>query len=120
MIKLAAAKGYRLLLFGATPEVNAEAGRRLVEEYPTLKLCPGIDGYYPEAAEPEIAQRIKEMRPDIVLAGMSLPNKEPFVLKWKDYMLVPVNIACGGYLDILAGKTTLAPKSIERLDLSWL
>jgi N-acetylglucosaminyldiphosphoundecaprenol N-acetyl-beta-D-mannosaminyltransferase len=120
MIKLAARKGYRLLLFGAAPEVNAEAGRRLLQEYPSLNLCPGIDGYYPPDSEAEIAQQMRDMKPDILLVGMSLPKKEWFLLRWKDFMQVPVAIACGGYIDILAGKATLAPKLLERLAMSWL
>jgi len=120
MIELAARKGYKLLLLGATPEVNAEAGRRLLAQYPALNLCPGIDGYYRPEAEADVAQRVRDMKPDIVLVGMSLPKKELFLLRWKDFMQVPVGVACGGYLDVLAGKTSLAPKIVERLALSWL
>ena len=120
LIELAERKGYRLLLFGATPEANTEAGRRLLEKYPSLDLCPGIDGYYPPEAEAEIAQRIKDLKPDILLVGMALPKKEKFLLDWKDFMQVPVSVACGGYIDVLAGKTSLAPKIIERLAMSWL
>ncbi len=120
MINLAATKGYSLLLLGATPLVNAEAGRRLLEKYPSLRIYPGIDGYYAEAEESEIANRIKILQPDILLVGMTLPKKEKFLLTWKDYMRVPIGIACGGYIDVLAGKTTLAPKMIERLAMSWL
>jgi len=120
LIDLAARKGYRLLLFGATPEANAEAGRRLLEKYPSLDLCPGIDGYYSPEAEAEIAKRIKDLNPDILLVGMAVPKKEKFLLAWKDFMQVPVGVACGGYIDVLAGKTSLAPKVIERLAMSWL
>jgi N-acetylglucosaminyldiphosphoundecaprenol N-acetyl-beta-D-mannosaminyltransferase len=120
LIDLAAHKGYRLLLLGATPEVNAEAGRRLLERYPSLRLCPGIDGYYPVEAAEVIAGRIRDLQPDVLLVGMSLPKKEKFLLRWKDAMKVPVAIACGGYLDVLAGKTTLPPKLVERLAMSWL
>ena len=119
MIELAARKGYRLLLFGATPEVNAEAGRRLLEKYPALKLCPCIDGYYPPEAEAEVARRIRDAQPDILLVGLAVPKKERFILCWKDFMQVPLSIACGGYIDVLAGKTSLAPKIVERLAMSW-
>ncbi len=120
LIDLAGRNGYRLLLFGSTPEVNAEAGRRLVEKYPSLNLCPGIDGYYSPEAEAEIAKRIRDLKPDILLVGMAVPKKEKFLLAWKDFMQVPVGVACGGYFEVLAGKTSLAPKVIERLAMSWL
>jgi N-acetylglucosaminyldiphosphoundecaprenol N-acetyl-beta-D-mannosaminyltransferase len=120
MIKLAARQGYRVLLLGATPKVNTEAARKLLDKYPSLKLCPGIDGYYPLTAEADIAKRIRDLHPDILLVGMSVPKKEKFLLKWKNFMQVPVGIACGGYFDVLAGKTSLAPKVIERLAMSWL
>jgi N-acetylglucosaminyldiphosphoundecaprenol N-acetyl-beta-D-mannosaminyltransferase len=58
--------------------------------------------------------------PDILLVGMPLPKKELFLLRWKEFMQVPVSVACGGYLDVLAGKTSLAPKVLERLAMSWL
>lgn len=120
MIKLAAEKGYRLLLFGATPEVNAAARQQIQEQYPSVKLCPGIDGYYPPEAEADVARRIRDLQPDILLVGMTFPKKEQFLLRWKDFMQVPVSVACGGYFDVLAGKTSLAPKLIERMAMSWL
>lgn len=120
MIKLATRKGYRLMILGALPEINAKAGRLLVERYPSLQLCPGVDGYYPPESEAEVAYRIRDMKPDILLVGMSLPKKEKFLLCWKEVMQVPVSVACGGYIDVLAGKTKLAPKIVERLALSWL
>lgn len=119
MIRLAARKGYRLLLFGATPEVNAEAARRLKRQYPALRLLPGIHGYYEPEQEREIAEKIRRLKPDILLVGITFPKKERFVLKWKEYLGVPVSVACGGYFDVLAGKTTLAPKWVERLAMSW-
>jgi N-acetylglucosaminyldiphosphoundecaprenol N-acetyl-beta-D-mannosaminyltransferase len=67
-----------------------------------------------------VAERIRDLKPDIVLVGMSLPKKELFLLRWKEFMQVPVAVACGGYLDVLAGKTTLAPTVIERMGMSWL
>ncbi len=120
LIELAERKGYRVLLFGATPEVNAEAGRRMKEKYPLLNLCPGIDGYYAREAEEEVATKIRDLKPDILLVGMSVPRKEKFLLAWKDFMQVPVGVGCGGYIDVLAGKTSLAPKVIERMAMSWL
>jgi N-acetylglucosaminyldiphosphoundecaprenol N-acetyl-beta-D-mannosaminyltransferase len=120
MIELAAQKGYRLLLFGATAEVNAEARRRIQAKYPAIQLCPGIDGYYPPEEEPQVAQRIRDLQPDILLVGITFPKKELFLLLWKDFMQVPVSVGCGGYFDVLAGKTSLAPKLIERAALSWV
>jgi N-acetylglucosaminyldiphosphoundecaprenol N-acetyl-beta-D-mannosaminyltransferase len=120
IIKLSAQKGYRILLFGATPEMNSIANRNLIQKYPQIKLCQGIDGYYLPESEADIAKQIRDLKPDILLVGMAVPKKEKFLLKWKDYMNVPVGIACGGYIDVLAGKTNLAPKIIERLAMSWL
>jgi N-acetylglucosaminyldiphosphoundecaprenol N-acetyl-beta-D-mannosaminyltransferase len=120
MIELAATNRYRLLLFGATPDVNARVRARLREQYATIDLCPGIDGYYPPEAEAGIAERIRDLKPDILLVGMSFPKKEHFLLRWKDHIQVPVSVCCGGYFDVLAGKTHLAPKVIERMAMSWL
>jgi N-acetylglucosaminyldiphosphoundecaprenol N-acetyl-beta-D-mannosaminyltransferase len=119
MIELAAQKGYRLMILGGTPEINRDASERLQRRYPALKLCPGLHGYYQQKDEMEVVQYIKESRPDILLVGMSTPKKELFLLKWTNFMQVPVCIACGGYIDILAGKTNLPPKFIENMALSW-
>ena len=120
MIALADRKGYKILIFGATHEINAEAGRRILDKYPSLKLCKGIDGYYNADSEAEIAQHIRDSKPDILLVGMSFPKKELFLLRWKEFIQVPVSIACGGYIDVLSGKTSLAPNIITKLSMSWL
>jgi len=119
MIKLAAQKGYSLLLFGATPRINMEAQQEILKRYPNINLLPGICGYFGSKDEKNIAKKIHDLKPDILLVGMSFPLKEKFLLRWKDYMKIPVSIACGGYFDVLAGKTRLAPKFLERMAMSW-
>lgn len=119
MIDMAALNGYRLMILGGTPDVNNSANENLRCKYPNLNICPGLHGYYHENEEFSIAQKIKDAHPDILLVGMSMPKKERFLLQWTNFMQVPVCIACGGYIDILAGKTNLPPKFIENMALSW-
>jgi N-acetylglucosaminyldiphosphoundecaprenol N-acetyl-beta-D-mannosaminyltransferase len=120
LVKLCSDKGYKLMLFGATAEINKEACENLKRRFPDLKLCSGIHGYFKEGDEPAIAEKIKQAAPDVLFIGISSPIKERFSLTWKDYMEVPVILPCGGMIDIYAGKTKREPRFLFRLPLAWL
>jgi len=120
LVKLCSDKGYKLMLFGATEEINRDACANLKRRYPDLKLCEGIHGYFKEAEEAAIAERIKQASPDVLFIGISSPIKERFALTWKNHMEVPVILPCGGMIDIYSGKTKREPRFLFRLPLAWL
>jgi len=120
LVKLCSKNGYKLMLFGATEQLNKEACENLRRQYPTLKLANGIHGYFKKDEQALVAEKIKQEDPDVLFIGISSPVKEKFALDWKDYLGVPVILPCGGMIDIYSGKTKREPKFFFGLPLAWL
>lgn len=118
LVDLAAAKGYRLVLFGATENSNARAVSNLRKKYPALNV-DGRHGFYGSNEEAEVVSELRAMRPDVLLIALPTPAKERFV---NDHApsLGAVAVAAGGYLDVLSGERKRAPRAIQRAGLEWV
>lgn len=119
-IELANKRRLTVFLFGASPEMNDLAVKKLRERFPGAIIPDGISGYYKKEEEPEIVQRINSVQPDILLIGMSYPLKEEFAANFRDQLVSSIVIPCGGAIDVFAGKTKRPPKLIKKLMLTWL
>lgn len=117
--KLAHRRGLKLYILGATKEVNELARKKLSIKYPGIRVA-GRDGYYHKTSDKDIADEIKDAKPDILFAAMPTPKKEEFMNEWQEYIGVPVAVGCGGYIDTVAGITKLATGLVSRMGLSWL
>ncbi|MCX6111689.1 MAG: WecB/TagA/CpsF family glycosyltransferase [Proteobacteria bacterium] len=110
----------RVFLLGATEEINNEAVARVLEKYPGLGACAGRNGYFHFDELNVILSEVREFNPHIILIGISSPNKERIINKIKQMDFHSINIACGGYLDILGGKVKDAPQIVRKLAIHWL
>lgn len=112
-------KGYRYYLLGAREEVLNEAISNLKKKYPNILIVGSHHGYFDINNADEIVNDISSSKPDILLVAMSSPLKEKFIYNNLNRMNVPVSIAVGGAIDIIAGKYKLAPGWISALGLEW-
>lgn len=111
---------YSVLLFGTKKEINSEATKLARIKFPNAKIADGIDGFFDEKNELDVLDKINEIKPDILLVGISSPKKEKFLLKYRNNLDATIIINCGGMIDVLAGKEKLHPKWITTLGLAWL
>src|SRR5258708_6153516 len=121
-IALAAQRGFRLFLLGATPEANARAVARLQERHPALVIA----GHYSPPFRPlvemdneEISRRIWAARPDVVLVSFGCPKQEKWIAQNYQALGVPVCIGVGATIDFLAGQVRRAPRWMQRAGLEW-
>ena len=119
-LKIADRERYSVLLFGASEETNNNACNHIKKIYPNINLLKGINGYYEKKDEDIILKEINKISPDIILIGISSPQKEKLALKIRTEINCRVIIPCGGVIDILGGKTKREPKLIKKLNLTWL
>jgi len=120
MINLAEERHYKILLFGATKEINEKAYKNLRSRYKNINFCEGIDGYFNKEDEEHIINKINKENPDILFIGISSPIKENFALMYKAKLKTKVIVLCGGMIDILAGFTKREPNIIKRLPIAWI
>ena len=110
----------RVFLLGATQEVNQKAVAYVSENYKNIQACKGRDGYFNFSELDTILDEIKEFEPHIILVGISSPIKERIINRIKQRDFHSLNVACGGYLDILGGTVKDAPRIVRKLAIHWL
>lgn len=120
LVELAASKGYKVYLFGATEEVVSEVKTRLEDRFPGVEIVGARNGYFDETDEEKIVEDIASSGADMVFVAFSSPKKEFWVNKYLDQLNVPFVMGVGGSFDVVAGKTSRAPQWMQDHGLEWL
>lgn len=119
LVRISAEKGYKPYFFGAKEEVVTEVVRRFKEQYPDLEVAGYRNGYFKPEESKGIAEDIKKSGADILFVAFSSPMKEFWIREQMDIMKVPFSMGVGGSFDVVAGKTTRAPKWMQKCGLEW-
>ncbi|HLA83725.1 MAG TPA: WecB/TagA/CpsF family glycosyltransferase [Thermoguttaceae bacterium] len=118
----AAARGHRVFLLGARPEVARAAANRLSELYPGLTLAgvesPMLDSMSSED-QAALVERIRRTRPDLLLAALGQPKGELWLAENLETLGVPVCVQIGASLDFVAGRVRRAPRWMQRIGGEW-
>ena len=115
----APARGYRVYLLGAKPDVLEAAAARIEERFPGISVAGLRHGYFSSDEEPEVAAAIRDARADVLFVALTTPKKELFLARWRDTLAVPFVMGVGGSFDVLAGRRRRAPRALQRLGLEW-
>jgi N-acetylglucosaminyldiphosphoundecaprenol N-acetyl-beta-D-mannosaminyltransferase len=67
----------------------------------------------------DIARRIREAKPDIVLVALGAPKQEKWIYMHYRKLGVPLCIGIGASLDFVAGKFSRAPEWMSHCGLEW-
>lgn len=114
----AAPRGTRVFLYGAKPEVVAQAAAVIDEQYGCL-VCGAVDGF--SGAAPEaIAREAAAAQPDIMLVALGNPLQEEWTAAHAAATGAALTIGVGALFDFLAGAVPRAPEPMRRLRLEWL
>ena len=119
LVKISAEKGYRPYFFGAKEEVVTEVVRKFKEKYPNLDVAGYRNGYFSQEESKSIAEDINKSGADILFVAFSSPMKEFWIREHMEIMQVPFAMGVGGSFDVVAGKTTRAPKWMQKCGLEW-
>jgi len=117
-LQIASDNAWKVFLLGATKEINTRALNNLKLKYPGISVIGGNDGYFGEDDTDEIINKINNFSPDLLLIGISSPKKEIISIDWKQKLDCRVIIPCGGMIDVIAGKTRMAPSWIKIIGLA--
>ncbi len=105
--------------FGGAPGVAASAAKRMLKEYPQLKIVGTRNGYFSSKEEKEIISEIKALSPDLLLVGLGAPRQEKWIYENLRFTQAKVAIGVGGSFDVMAGNLKRAPKIFQKLGLEW-
>lgn len=115
----AAMRGYRVFLFGASPEVNRKTVEVLGQRYPGLKIVGHQHGYLGEEEMPALVDRINSSGAEILFIALGSPKQELWIDRYLPQLRVKVCQGVGGTFDVLAGRVKRAPASFRKLHLEW-
>jgi N-acetylglucosaminyldiphosphoundecaprenol N-acetyl-beta-D-mannosaminyltransferase len=118
---LAAAKGYGIFLFGASPEVNALASAELIKRYPKINIVGRQHGYVKDNEMSGVIERINSSGAQILFIALGSPKQEQWMATHINSLnSVRVLQGVGGTFDVIAGRVQRAPAVFLRLNLEWL
>ncbi|MCL4791516.1 MAG: WecB/TagA/CpsF family glycosyltransferase [Gammaproteobacteria bacterium] len=69
----ASRQGYRVFLFGAAPDVNAQAVAILRQRYPGINIVGQRDGYVKDEQMPELLDAINASRAQVLFVALGSP-----------------------------------------------
>ena len=111
--------GGSVYLFGAKPGVAEEAGKKLTEKLPSLRVVGTQHGYLD--TDGEIIKDIAEKSPDLLAVCLGSPRQEMWVHKNREKLEGVGAIMClGGALDVWSGNIKRSPDLFIKMRLEWL
>jgi len=119
MVAVAAERGYRLFFLGASHEVILRVVDEFRSRHPNLKVAGFRNGYFCDDEHEAIIQEINGSGADLLLVGMSTPQKELWVDQNLNRLRVAVAQGVGGSFDVVAGIASRAPRWMQRSGLEW-
>lgn len=120
LVKLAAAKKYKIFFFGAKEKVVQKVVEKYSNEYGIDIIAGYRNGYYAKKDESEIAKEIANSCADILFVAITSPGKEIFLNEYKKIIKVPFIMGVGGSFDVVAGIVKRAPKWMQDAGFEWL
>jgi N-acetylglucosaminyldiphosphoundecaprenol N-acetyl-beta-D-mannosaminyltransferase len=118
ILPLAAAKGWRVFLLGATPESNAGACAKLVEKHPDLRIVGTQDGYFEDASS--VIRRINDAQTDLLFVAMGSPKQEYWIHRHRQRINASFCMGVGGSFDVASGTARRAPSIFRKTGTEFL
>jgi N-acetylglucosaminyldiphosphoundecaprenol N-acetyl-beta-D-mannosaminyltransferase len=119
IMRAAPARGWRIYLLGAKPEVVSATRRHFEGTCPGIRIVGARDGYWKPEEELAVVEAVAEARPDILFVALGSPRKEEFLAMHQTRMKIPFAMGVGGSFDVFAGNARRAPRWIQKVGLEW-
>ena len=120
MCRTAAYEEIPIYFLGGAEGVAAMAAENMAKKYPGLKIAGTHHGYFDEAEEEKVVEKIKNSGARFLLVGLGVPKQEIWMSKYRDSLGGVVSIGVGGSFDVLSGKLRRAPIIWQNFGMEWL
>lgn len=118
LIAAAAQREWGVFLFGARPDVNAAACRKLQALHPSLRIVGRQHGYVDD--DEATVRQINDSQADLLFVAMGSPAQEFWIAEHIDRLNVRFALGVGGSFDVAAGRARRAPAWTRRGGLEFL
>ena len=117
LLKKAELRGQSVYFLGAEQHVLEKMIENVRRQYPRLKISGYRNGFFTAAEERQIVENIRKLAPTYLFLGLPTPQKETFILKYKNDINVGVLYGVGGAFDVKGEKVWRAPAWLCRIGL---
>lgn len=118
----AATHEFRVFLLGGADGVAQEAGRRLEQLYPGLRIVGTEAPPFRDLSAEEhegLLGRIRDSGPDLLFVAFGQPKGEFWLAENLDALGIPVGVQVGASLDFVAGRVPRAPRVLQKIGFEW-
>lgn len=113
----------RHFFYGGAPGVAEDLKSQLEGRFPGVCVagtyCPPFRPLNTEE-EADLAEKIRETKPDLMWIGLSTPKQERFMSEYLPKLDVSVMLGVGAAFDFHSGRVRQAPRWIQRSGFEWL
>ena len=110
-----------IYFIGTKENIIDKSVRNIKFVYPRLNVISYRHGYFKDKEEYQrVVKIIKDINPDIVIAGMGTPLQELFLLDLRKAGWKGTGFTCGGFLEQTAQNIKYYPELINKFHLRWL
>jgi N-acetylglucosaminyldiphosphoundecaprenol N-acetyl-beta-D-mannosaminyltransferase len=124
LVKMAAAKGWKVFLLGGKPGVAQKAGEKLKISNEKLKIraSSGAENIWQETDEERkrIISEINRFKPDLLFVAYGAPWQEKWLARNLDKLDIKIGMVVGGALDMIVDPTLRPARFMTNLGLDWL
>jgi len=120
LLKVGEEHHWKVYLLGTTQEIIEAAAQSLQMQYPQVRIVGCRNGYFKAADDDEVIHTIAELQPDLLFVARGAETQEPWIVKHRAALGVPLIMGVGGSFDVISGKLKRAPEWIQRLRVEWL
>ncbi len=117
LVAAAAQDGDSVYFLGAEEAVVAKVVSVLQAKHPTLRVAGYRHGFWND--NDELISAIKQTTPTYLFLAIPSPRKEYWLNEHLQTLNVPLVMGVGGSFDVVAGKTSRAPKVLQKTGLEW-
>ena len=116
--------GFSLFFLGARPGIAAEAGKRLQEKHPSLRIAGTHHGYFDKTPGGEENDRVIHMinsaKPNILVVGFGMPLQEHWLMQNWEHLDANIFLTGGACFDYMSEQVPRAPRWMLDNGLEWL
>lgn len=117
--RLSAEKGYKVFLFGASPDVNLATSTKLKEQFPGISIVGCSHGFLDDKEMPGLITNINDSNAEILFVALGSPRQEIWMDENLKHLNVKVCQGVGGTFDVISGRVKRAPEVFRKIHLEW-
>ncbi|CAM4371533.1 WecB/TagA/CpsF family glycosyltransferase [Paenibacillus alkaliterrae] len=110
---------WKAYLLGTSQEVIEAAAEKLQLQYPQVRIVGFRNGFFGPEQDGEVVEAIRQAAPDLLFVARGADTQEPWIVKFKQKLGVPLIMGVGGSFDVVSGKLKRAPVIFQKLRLEW-